>query len=75
MLSFVTGEKLSHRNYKKKLDEISIEYLQKNYPYEKDYVAFKKQLEKKYAPKTVELRMVAVRGGWRARDYFQVFAI
>jgi integrase/uncharacterized coiled-coil protein SlyX len=60
--TYVSGEKLPRRNYEQRLDEISREYFETEQEYDKDYVNFQNQIKKKYAPKTVELRMLAIKG-------------
>lgn len=60
--TFVSGEKLVRRNYESRLDEISQEYFESEQEYYKDYVKFQNHIKKKYAPKTVELKMLAIRG-------------
>ena len=60
--TITTGNKLPARNYEHQLNEISQEYFKQDPDYEKDFVNFHNELKKKYAPKTVELRLLPIRG-------------
>ena len=60
--SITTGEKLPARNYEPQLNTITKEYLKNDPEYEKDFVKFHSELKKKYAPKTVGLRLLPIRG-------------
>jgi integrase len=74
--SFVTGEKFPARNYQERLDSLSIDYVDKflgdenrdDREYEKHYTNYQKSIKDKFAPKTVELRMLAVRGFFEVND-------
>ena len=71
--SFITGEKLPARNYHERLDSLSIEYIDQlldseNREYEKHYINYQNSIKDKLAPKTVALRMVAVRGFYDVND-------
>jgi len=44
------------------VDEISLNYFTGDNDYSKDYVAYQNEIKHKYAPKTVGLRMLVVRG-------------
>ncbi|MHA1973077.1 MAG: tyrosine-type recombinase/integrase [Candidatus Hodarchaeales archaeon] len=59
---FISDEKLPRKNFETRLDEISKKYFETEQEYDKDYVNFQNKIKKKYAPKTVELRMLAIRG-------------
>ena len=60
--TYVSGENLPSRNYEARLDELSMEYFTGESDFEKDYVSYQNEIKEKYAPKTLELRMLAVRG-------------
>jgi len=60
--SITTGIKLPARDYEPQLNTISQQYLQNNPNYEKDFVHFHTELKKKYAPKTIKLRLLPIRG-------------
>ncbi len=60
--TITTRKKIPKRDYERQLNEISINYFKTNPNYEKDLVNFHKELKKNYAPKTVELRMLPIRG-------------
>ena len=59
--TYTSGETLPKRNYLNELDTLSIEYLTTKPDIEQDYVRFQNHLKTRYAPKTVELRKLAVR--------------
>ena len=57
-----TVEKLPARNYENQLNIIAQEYLNSDPDYEKDFAKFHAELKKNYAPKTVQLRLLPIRG-------------
>ena len=60
--TITTGEKLPTRNYEPQLNTIAQEYFKNDPDYEKDFVKFHSELKKKYAPKTIGLRLLPIRG-------------
>lgn len=60
--TITTGEELPARNYEPQLNTIAQEYLKNDPDYEKDFVKFHTELKKKYAPKTIGLRLLPIRG-------------
>lgn len=61
--SIITGIELPSRNYEPQLNTIAKEYLKNDPDYEKDYAKFHAELKKKkYAPKTIRLRLQPIRG-------------
>ena len=60
--AFISGETFPARGYDPRVDEISLNYFTGDNDYAKDYVAYQNEIKHKYAPKTVGLRMLVVRG-------------
>jgi integrase len=66
--AFVSGELFTRRGYIERLDEISLEYLSRKPDYEQDYVRYQNSIKERLAPKTVALRMLAVKTYFDAND-------